>query len=194
MTIEIRSVRYRTSDGEEDYVFDFVRRLDGWRVYIVSSPSYGSRSTGSIETHRLTDGGRRFICWDRPLSTLDDAKSVAALWADATQAYRKTGTFNAPSDRSHVYDRSTSAHVHDVPFEAVPPARPPVPATPATPPAPRPAPARPPAPVRTPPQARPPAPGGSSTRPPVPRASTPPLDVRPSLAERIHGWLDWLRD
>ena len=38
-----------------------------------------------------------------------DAKAVAALWADAMQAYYPTGTFAPPGDRSNVRDLSSSA-------------------------------------------------------------------------------------
>jgi hypothetical protein len=86
-------VYYRTRDGRADYGFSIERQSDGtYRPYIASQPTYGSRSTGAHETHRLTGaGGRKFVCWDRPLHSEEEAKNVAALWADATQAYILTG-------------------------------------------------------------------------------------------------------
>jgi len=88
-----RMVYYRTRDGRADYGFSIERQSNGtYRPYITSQPAYGSRSTGAHETHRLTgDGGRKFVCWDRALHSEEEAKTVAALWADATQNYIRTG-------------------------------------------------------------------------------------------------------
>jgi hypothetical protein len=86
------NVFYRTKDGRADYQFSIERQSDGtYRVFIISQPSYGDRSTGAYETHRLTAGGRRYVCWNQPLGSQEDAMSVAALWADATQRYIKSG-------------------------------------------------------------------------------------------------------
>lgn len=83
---------YRTRDGRADYQFSVERQSDGsYRAFILSQPNYGGRSTGAHETHRLSANGRRYVCWNRPLYTAERAKIVAALWADATQAYIATG-------------------------------------------------------------------------------------------------------
>ena len=83
---------YRTRDGQADYRFSIERQTDGtYKTFILSQPNYGSRATGAHETHRLTAGGRYYVCWDRPLHSEEEAKNVAALWADATQAYIKSG-------------------------------------------------------------------------------------------------------
>lgn len=89
----MRTIYYRTRDGQADYGFSIERRSNGtYRPYIVSQPDYGSRATGAHATHRLTDsGGRQYVCWNRPLQNEEDAKQVAATWADATQQYIKTG-------------------------------------------------------------------------------------------------------
>ncbi len=84
---------YRTKDGRADYGFSFERQWDGsWRAYVVSQPSYGSRDTSASATHRLSDGGRHYICWTQPLRSETDARQVAALWADRTQRYIWYGT------------------------------------------------------------------------------------------------------
>lgn len=130
MDFAVRNTRYRTSDGGADYVFDFEHHPGSWRIYIVDQPPYGGRHEGTIETHRLTDAGRRYICWDRPVPTLDDAKGIAAMWADATQEYVRSGRFGASADRSHVYDWSTSSDssgMPGTPARAVPPSPPPDP-------------------------------------------------------------------
>lgn len=87
-----RMVYYRTRDGRADYGFSIERQSDGtYRPYIASQPDYGSRSAGAHETHRLSDGGRKFVCWDRALHSEEEARTVAGLWADATQNYIRTG-------------------------------------------------------------------------------------------------------
>ena len=83
---------YRTRDGRADYRFSIEEQRDGtYRPFILSQPNYGSRSTGAHETHRLTAGGRHYVCWNRPIRSQDEAKGVAARWADATQEYIKSG-------------------------------------------------------------------------------------------------------
>jgi hypothetical protein len=83
---------YRTKDGRADFGFSFERLSDGSiRPYIDSMPSYGSRDTGLHTTHRLTEGGRYYVCWDRPLRSVEEAKQVVALWSDLTQEYIKSG-------------------------------------------------------------------------------------------------------
>lgn len=86
--------KYRTKDGMADYQFLFVNMDDGsgWRAYIESQPSYRGRDAGGHQTHRLTDsGGRRYVCWKGVVQTLDGMKQIAALWADCTQEYIRTG-------------------------------------------------------------------------------------------------------
>lgn len=83
---------YRTKDGLADYRFSIERQPDDtYRCFILSQPSYGSRATGAHETHRLTAGFRRYVCWSQPLRSEEEAKNVAALWADATQEYIGSG-------------------------------------------------------------------------------------------------------
>ncbi len=86
-------IKYRTLDGAADFLFSFEEMSDGsWRAYIESQPTYGGRPADAHSTHRLTDpGGRKFVCWTTELWSLADAKKVAALWADATQRYIRTG-------------------------------------------------------------------------------------------------------
>lgn len=84
---------YRTKDGGADYRFIFEEQRDGtWRAYIEEQPSYRGRATDAHSTHRLSDGSRKYVCWTRPLRSLEEAKQVAALWADATQKYIRTGS------------------------------------------------------------------------------------------------------
>ncbi len=90
--MKILESHYRTSDGLADYKFSFEEQRNGtWKAYIERQPSYHGRSANSQLTHRLSDGNRKHICWDKPLRSLSDAKGVAATWADKTQEYIKTG-------------------------------------------------------------------------------------------------------
>ena len=86
-------VRYRTKDGRADYSFSFEQQPDGaWRAYIADQPSYQGREDDAHTTHRLSDGGRKYVCWTDPLRSLEQVKQVAAMWADATQKYIQSGT------------------------------------------------------------------------------------------------------
>jgi hypothetical protein len=83
---------YRTKDGQADYGFSLERQSNGeYRAYIQSQPGYQGRSNDAHSTHRYTDGDRRYICYTGTLTTESQAKSVAAIWADNTQTYIKTG-------------------------------------------------------------------------------------------------------
>lgn len=83
---------YRTSDGAAYYHFVFEEQSDGtWRAYIDKQPPYRGRATDAHSTHRLSEGSRKYVCWTSPLRSLKEAKKVAALWADATQQYIRTG-------------------------------------------------------------------------------------------------------
>jgi hypothetical protein len=86
------TIYYRTKDGSTDFKFDIVHRWDGsWRAYITGMPSYGSRDTSLMVTHRLMDGNRPYVCWDRRISSEAAMQQVAAKWADLTLTYIRTG-------------------------------------------------------------------------------------------------------
>ena len=90
--MDVHKDHYRTSDGEAYYYFSFEEQSDGtWRAYIEKQPSYNGRPTDGHSTHRLSSGGRHYVCWTHPLGSIKEAKQVAAKWADATQQYIKTG-------------------------------------------------------------------------------------------------------
>ena len=90
--------KYRTKDGQTDFVFSFEEQSDcSWRAYIESPIAYRGRPEGAHETHRLSDGGRRFVCWSESIRSPADMKVIAAIWADCTQNYIKTGSFCDPN-------------------------------------------------------------------------------------------------
>ena len=84
-------IQYRTLDGTMDYEFCFVHLSGGWRIYILDQPSYAGWPQDSHATHRHFDKVGPYICWDIPITTLEDAKKITARWAEATERYRKTG-------------------------------------------------------------------------------------------------------
>lgn len=79
---------YRTRDGVADYGFSIeFQPSAGWRVYIIF------RSVGESDDESLSwpyqaidDNGRRYVDWPAKLESLEDAKTVAGLWAEAAQA------------------------------------------------------------------------------------------------------------
>ena len=108
----LRNIKYRAS-SEEDFAFDFeFDPHNGWRVYITSQPDYGPRDRGEHETHRYNTGSRPYICWDTKIPTAEDARQIAALWAEATLRYIATGIFTAPEDRPEVRDHGATPFQH----------------------------------------------------------------------------------
>jgi phage gp37-like protein len=84
--------KYRTCDGSLDYSFAFAQQSDGdWRIYILEQPHYDGRADDSHTTHRLSDSNGVYVCWSTAITSLEDAKTIASKWAEATELYRKTG-------------------------------------------------------------------------------------------------------
>lgn len=72
----------------------------GFRAYIRTAPSYGSRSDSLSSTHRLRDNGRCYICWNSTISSLSAMKAVIQLWTTATVMYiADGGTFETHASR-----------------------------------------------------------------------------------------------
>ena len=84
---------YRTLDGSCDIQFGFKHFYDGWRAYILTPLNYWHRPTDLHSTHRLYDSahGLYYVCWTPPPSTLNAVKAVAAIWANTTMHYIRTG-------------------------------------------------------------------------------------------------------
>lgn len=81
-------ISYRTRNGRTDYRFDITRRADGdYRVYIKDLPDYGSRDASCSVTHRLRDSRGHYVCWTGRIASAEQARKVAALWADNTEDY-----------------------------------------------------------------------------------------------------------
>lgn len=86
---------YRTNDGGAHFCFRFVEEGNGnWRADIQSQPSYGSRSSGLHDSHRLpsiTAKTRHQICYGTTPRSLRDAQKWAEAWAEATWTWIRDG-------------------------------------------------------------------------------------------------------
>ncbi len=54
--------------------FTYKRKNGSWRAYFDGKPPSGS--------HVLRDSDGTYVCWDTPLETESDARSVAEHWVD----------------------------------------------------------------------------------------------------------------
>jgi hypothetical protein len=81
---------YQTRDGLADYGFSIEFRPDiGWRVYVVFLPISESCDGATLLPYQSVDpDGRRYIDWAGKITSLGDAKTVAALWAELIQRYQ----------------------------------------------------------------------------------------------------------
>ena len=102
----LSNIHYRASNGT-DFVFDFeLRSGDGWRIHIRCQPDYQNWSASAEATHRLGDMDHPYICWDSPITSLDDAYKIAALWSESTLAYVSTGVFRPPESMPPIRDNT----------------------------------------------------------------------------------------
>lgn len=103
---------YRTQDGREEFHFCFEERTNGeWRAYILKQPPYGSCPQDLSATHRQYDHKGKYIDWSYPFESLEEAKQIAALWAEYTQeCIIKGGSgINTNRDKSKHYGREHQA-------------------------------------------------------------------------------------
>lgn len=93
--VRTEPIVYFASDAcglpSSEYRFEYQKVQGSWRAYILKMPPLNGRSGAGSVTHRLTDGNRHFVCWDRPLRTLEDCQNVSRAWADKLQKYIATG-------------------------------------------------------------------------------------------------------
>ncbi|GIW92148.1 MAG: hypothetical protein KatS3mg110_0189 [Pirellulaceae bacterium] len=92
--LDRRVISYRTRSGRSLFTFAMEMVAPGqWRIFILGQPGYGSRADDAHITHRLTDyaSGRRYVCWDSPIRTFDEALKIAVAWAEGTEHYIETG-------------------------------------------------------------------------------------------------------
>ena len=91
---EYTPATYRTKDGAAYYQFKFVD-IDGkFEIDILSQPSYGTRDSSLVATHRLPSsrGGHKIcITEGKEPQTIESTRKISMEWAELTNTYIKTG-------------------------------------------------------------------------------------------------------
>ena len=109
---------YMTSDSFLDIEFLFVETsLNNWKGYILSEINYkqvsDTRSDSIVDIHRLSEkdeiikrkiqgfiqNNQRpynnstiyYICWSKPITSLEDMRAVARSWSEITSYYIQHG-------------------------------------------------------------------------------------------------------
>jgi hypothetical protein len=82
---------YRTRDGLADYGFSIEPQPDdGWRVYIIFRPfRQAMDDTSKLPYQSIDDIGRHYVDWPARLNSLGEAKTVAGLWVELVEPYRR---------------------------------------------------------------------------------------------------------
>lgn len=79
-----RTLTYRSRDGSAFFRFRFTPLGGDIRIHILEYPGNGS-------CHVLHDHRGAYICWSSAIHSMAAAKAVAAMWAEATLVYQRTG-------------------------------------------------------------------------------------------------------
>lgn len=79
-----RTVTYRSRDGSAFFRFRFTPLDRDIRIHILEYPGNGS-------CHVLHNTQGAYICWSGAIRSMTAAKAVAAMWAEATLVYQRTG-------------------------------------------------------------------------------------------------------
>jgi hypothetical protein len=78
---------YRTKSGQ-DFHFRFQQYAEGFRVYILEIPF--ARQINAVP-HVLHDAAGPYVCWSCTIGDYQDAKEIAAKWAEAVEQWHTTG-------------------------------------------------------------------------------------------------------
>lgn len=84
---------YITNSGMR-FKFGFEEQNDPeprFNLIILEQPAYAGRDESLLPSRRRRQGEKFLIDWNGPTPTLDDAKIVAACWADLTERYISEG-------------------------------------------------------------------------------------------------------
>ena len=81
-----RVMKYRSRDGSRLFRFRFAAVPGDVRVYILEFPN---PLIGPC--HILRDNYGPYVCWSQAVHSLRAAQAVAAMWAEATLMYQRTG-------------------------------------------------------------------------------------------------------
>lgn len=80
------TLTYRSRDGGSFFRFRFTLLGNDIRIHILEFPNPQGGSC-----HVLHDSRGPYICWSSTISSMPAARAVAAMWAEATLIYRRTG-------------------------------------------------------------------------------------------------------
>ncbi|HET9257611.1 MAG TPA: hypothetical protein VFO16_20750 [Pseudonocardiaceae bacterium] len=80
---------YKTEDGLADYGFSIEFKFDtGWRVYIIFQPFHQNNDGNVKSPYQAVDRhGYPYVNWPLKITSLGDARTVAALWAELDQRF-----------------------------------------------------------------------------------------------------------
>ena len=81
-----RTMTYRSRDGSAFFRFGFTPLGNDIRIHILEFPN---PQTGSC--HVLHDANGPYVCWSGAVRSMAAARAVAAMWAEATLVYQRTG-------------------------------------------------------------------------------------------------------
>lgn len=81
-----RTLTYRSREGGAFFRFRFTPLGSDIRIHILEFPN---PQVGSC--HVLRDSHGQYICWAGAVSSMRAARAVAAMWAEATLVYQRTG-------------------------------------------------------------------------------------------------------
>ena len=82
----VGALTYRSRDGSSFFRFRITRSGDDIRIHILEFPK---PQVGSC--HVLHDSHGPYICWSQAVRSTAEARAVAAMWAEATLVYQRTG-------------------------------------------------------------------------------------------------------
>jgi hypothetical protein len=77
--------------NDREYRFNYRKVNNSWRAYILRMPDLRGRDASSMVTHRLSDDGGAYICWNSDVRTLKDMQAISRVWANSIQEYISTG-------------------------------------------------------------------------------------------------------
>lgn len=86
------TIVYYSLDGTAAFRFSFEAQPSGGvKIFVLQQPDYGGRDQGALATHRHTEAGRFYICFEPLPRTSEDARQVARAWSELTLRYVRTG-------------------------------------------------------------------------------------------------------
>ena len=82
---------YRTRDGLAAYGFSIEPHPGaGWRVYIIFIPSCQGDKIPDLPYEAVDDKRGHYVNWPPKLGSLAEARTVAGIWAELAEQYRRT--------------------------------------------------------------------------------------------------------